>query len=155
MYLSTGPSTSSQPAQQQPENNQGSSLAPTPSPQPSSSNSSSLCSPLPSPQTSPGTQLSDLTSDSPLIEGGSQITTLAPHSDQLGSPKGGDEEVMKVGEAKEAKSNKKQHLHCPTCKVTVNSSSQLEAHCSGVYCNTVDITWVNVCKTFILVGQKT
>lgn len=25
----------------------------------------------------------------------------------------------------------KQHLYCPTCKVTVNSASQLEAHNSG------------------------
>uniref|UniRef100_A0A3Q3X8K1 C2H2-type domain-containing protein n=1 Tax=Mola mola TaxID=94237 RepID=A0A3Q3X8K1_MOLML len=36
-----------------------------------------------------------------------------------------------VKESKDAKGSKKQHLHCPTCKVTVNSSSQLEAHCSG------------------------
>ncbi|XP_077407884.1 zinc finger protein 385C-like isoform X2 [Vanacampus margaritifer] len=32
--------------------------------------------------------------------------------------------------ADDKEANKKQ-LHCPTCKVTVNSSSQLEAHCSG------------------------
>ncbi|XP_061667080.1 zinc finger protein 385C-like [Syngnathoides biaculeatus] len=38
-----------------------------------------------------------------------------------------DDDGVKV-EDKEA--NIKQ-LHCPTCKVTVNSSSQLEAHCSG------------------------
>uniref|UniRef100_A0A672FMZ6 Zinc finger protein 385C n=1 Tax=Salarias fasciatus TaxID=181472 RepID=A0A672FMZ6_SALFA len=43
---------------------------------------------------------------------------------------GGEEEAVQGEELKEAKSNKK-HLHCPTCKVTVNSSSQLEAHCSG------------------------
>uniref|UniRef100_A0A672FHF7 Zinc finger protein 385C n=1 Tax=Salarias fasciatus TaxID=181472 RepID=A0A672FHF7_SALFA len=44
----------------------------------------------------------------------------------------GEEEAVQGEELKEAKSNKK-HLHCPTCKVTVNSSSQLEAHCSGMY----------------------
>uniref|UniRef100_A0A3Q3KG52 C2H2-type domain-containing protein n=1 Tax=Monopterus albus TaxID=43700 RepID=A0A3Q3KG52_MONAL len=52
----------------------------------------------------------------------------APHFDPQGSATGSEE---KVEEAKEAKNNKKQHLHCPTCKVTVNSSSQLDAHCSG------------------------
>lgn len=41
-----------------------------------------------------------------------------------------------MGEEEEPKSCKK-HLHCPTCKVTVNSTSQLEAHCSGV-CKTTD-----------------
>ncbi|XP_035514302.1 zinc finger protein 385B-like isoform X1 [Morone saxatilis] len=127
----TGPSTSSQPAQQQPENGQGNLLAPIPFSQPSSTDSSSLRSPQLSPQISPGPQLSDLPSDSPYVEVGSPATGSAPHSDPQGSPTGGEEEVVKVEEAKEAKSNKKQLLHCPTCKVTVNSSSQLEAHCSG------------------------
>lgn len=136
IQLSTGPSTSSQPAQQQPENGQWCSLAPTSSSQPSSTDSSSLCSPQLSPQISPGPQLSDLPSDSHPVERGSPATSSAPHSDPQGSSAGGEQEVV---EAKEAKSTKKQFLHCPTCKVTVNSSSQLEAHCSGVYCNT-DIT---------------
>ncbi|XP_044033547.1 zinc finger protein 385B-like isoform X2 [Siniperca chuatsi] len=124
----TGPSTSSQPAQQQPESSQGSLLAPTPSSQPSSTGSSSLRSPQLSPQISPGLQLSDLPSDSPPGEGCSPANSSARQSDPQGSYTGGEEEVMKV---EEAKSNKKQHLHCPTCKVTVNSSSQLEAHCTG------------------------
>ncbi|XP_070783459.1 zinc finger protein 385B-like [Enoplosus armatus] len=122
----SGPSTSSQPAQQQPENNQAISLAPSPSSQPSSTDSSSsLRSPQLSPQVSPGSQLSDLHSDSPPVEGCSPASSSAPHSMAV------EEEVVKVEEAKDAKGNKKQQLHCPTCKVTVNSSSQLEAHCSG------------------------
>lgn len=141
IHLSTGPSTSSQPAQQQPENGQGSSLAPTPPSQPSSTDSSSsLRSPQLSPDISPGSQLPDPPSDGPPVEGCSLSTAgSAPHCDPQGSSTGGEEEVVKeVEEAKEAKSDKKQHLHCPTCKVTVNSSSQLEAHCSGVYHDTTD-----------------
>ncbi|XP_071319223.1 zinc finger protein 385B-like isoform X3 [Trachinotus anak] len=120
-----GTGTSSLTAQQQTENTQGSSLAATPSSQPSSTEtSSSLRSPQLSPQVSPGSQLSDLASESPPVEGCSLATGSAPHST------GGEEEVVKLEEARVAKGNKK-HLHCPTCKVTVNSSSQLEAHCSG------------------------
>ncbi|XP_031698969.1 zinc finger protein 385C-like isoform X1 [Anarrhichthys ocellatus] len=126
----TGLSASSQPAQQQPENIQESLLAPTTPTQPSSTDSSSLRSPQLSPQMSPGTQLSDLPSDSPPVEGCSLATGSAPHSDRQGSATGGEEEVVKVEEAKEAKSDKKT-FHCPTCKVTLNSSSQLESHCSG------------------------
>uniref|UniRef100_A0A3B4Y9G7 Zinc finger protein 385C n=2 Tax=Seriola lalandi dorsalis TaxID=1841481 RepID=A0A3B4Y9G7_SERLL len=127
-----GPSTSSQPAPQQTENTQGSSLADTPSSQLSSTDSSSARrSPQLSPQVPPASQLSDLASESPHVDGSSPATGSAPRSDLQGSATGGEEEVAKVDEAKAAKSNKKQHLHCPTCKVTVNSSSQLEAHCSG------------------------
>uniref|UniRef100_A0A8C2WND7 Zinc finger protein 385C n=1 Tax=Cyclopterus lumpus TaxID=8103 RepID=A0A8C2WND7_CYCLU len=94
--------------------------------------SSSLRSPQPSPQISPGTQLNDLPSDSPPVEGCSLANGSAPHSDPQGSTTGGEEEeVVKVEEAKEVKSDTKP-LHCPTCKVTLNSSSQLESHCSGM-----------------------
>ncbi len=154
VHLSTAPNTSSQTAQQQPENSPGSSLAPTPSSQPPSTDSPSLRSPQLTPQTSPGPQLSDLPSDNPHVEGGSLTTSSTPHSDLPGSSKGGEEEVIKVEEAKEAKSNKKQHLHCPTCKVTVNSSSQLEAHCSGVYYNTTEITLANVCETLAILSCR-
>ena len=140
--LSTGPSTS-QPAQQLPEKGQWSSLTPAPSSQPASTDSPSVGSPELSPQISPGPQLSDLPSDGPPAERDSPTTSSAAHPDPQGSSTGGEEEeVVKVEEAKEVKSNKKQQLHCPTCKVTVNSSSQLEAHCSGVYYNTTDDTWV-------------
>uniref|UniRef100_A0A8D3EFX2 C2H2-type domain-containing protein n=1 Tax=Scophthalmus maximus TaxID=52904 RepID=A0A8D3EFX2_SCOMX len=66
----------------------------------------------------------------PPVEWCSLATGSAPRIDPQGSSTGGEDEAGKADEAKETKSNKKQ-LHCPTCKVTVNSSSQLEAHCSG------------------------
>lgn len=130
---SSGPSTSSQPAQQQTSS------------QPSSADSSSLLSPLLSPQISPGPQLSDAPSDSPPVEGGSPAIGSALHCDPQGSSTGGgeEEEATKVTGAKEAKSHKKQQFHCLTCKVTVNSSSQLEAHCSGVY-DTITMTSIIV-----------
>ncbi|XP_068440028.1 zinc finger protein 385C-like isoform X2 [Clinocottus analis] len=130
----TGISTSSQPAQQQPENIQESLLEPITPSKPSSTDSSSLRSPPLSPQISPGTQLNDLPSDGPPEEGCSLANGSAPHADPQRSTMGGEEEeeeVAKVEEAKEAKSDKKP-FHCPTCKVTVNSSSQLESHCSGL-----------------------
>ncbi|KAM3592589.1 uncharacterized protein V6R79_021715 [Siganus canaliculatus] len=125
-----GPSTSSTSAQQQPENGQWSSLALTASSQPSSTDSSSVCSSHRSPQISPGPQLSDPHSDPPQTESDSPPAGSAPGSDLQGSSKV-DQEVVIAEDTKEAKSTTKQHLHCPTCKVTVNSSSQLEAHCSG------------------------
>ncbi|XP_026206571.1 zinc finger protein 385B-like isoform X2 [Anabas testudineus] len=126
-----GPSTSSQPEQHQLENGQGSSQAPTPSLQPLPTDSySSLRSPQRSPQVCSDSQLCDPPSDSPSVEGCSPASSSAPHSDPQGSSTGGEEEVGMVEEVKETKNNKK-HLHCPTCKVTVNSTSQLDAHCSG------------------------
>lgn len=136
IQLPTGPSTSSQPAQQQPKNSQCCSLAPTPSSQPPSTDFSSLCSPQLSPQILPPPQLSDLPADGHPKEGSKPATTLAPPCVPQRSSSGG---VQEVKESKDAKGSKKQHLHCPTCKVTVNSSSQLEAHCSGAYSNTSDI----------------
>uniref|UniRef100_A0A665TIQ6 C2H2-type domain-containing protein n=1 Tax=Echeneis naucrates TaxID=173247 RepID=A0A665TIQ6_ECHNA len=103
-----------QPAQLQAEPAANSSL------QPSSKDSSSLHSPQLSPQVSPRATLPCLAPENPPVEGCSPATSSAPCSELQGSSMGGEEE-----------SNKKQHLHCPTCKVTVNSSSQLEAHCSG------------------------
>ncbi|XP_005749284.1 zinc finger protein 385B-like isoform X1 [Pundamilia nyererei] len=126
----TGPVTSSTSAQQQMEISKGSSLAATPSSQTSSTDCSLLASPHLSPHVSPGSQSSDLPSNVPHVEGCSSATSSAPQSEPQGSSTGGEEETVKVEEVKESKSNKK-HLHCPTCKVTVNSSSQLEAHCSG------------------------
>ncbi|KAM4524241.1 zinc finger protein 385D-like isoform 1-T1 [Odontesthes bonariensis] len=123
----TDSNSSSQPAQQQPENNQGSSQATTTSSQTSTSDSSSLPSPHQCQQVSPGSQLSDLPSHTPHVDGSADS---APHSDLHESSTGGEGEAAKVEEVNEAKSDKKQ-FHCPMCKVTVNSSSQLEAHCSG------------------------
>ncbi|KAM3859947.1 zinc finger protein 385D-like [Diretmus argenteus] len=127
----TGPSTSPQPTQLRAEHSQGNSLAPTSALQPSSMDTSPLLPQL-SPQVSPGSQLSELTSDGAQMEGCSPGPSPAPHSDPQGNSTGGEEEGEEIDGAKEAKrSNTKQLLHCPMCKVTVNSSSQLEAHYSG------------------------
>lgn len=155
VYLYSGPSTSSQPAQQQLENGQGSSLTPTPSSQPSSTDSPSPHSPQPSPQFSPSSQLSDLTSDGPPVDSADSLgPSSAPHLDPQGSSTGVEEEVVKVDEAKEVKNNKKQHLHCPTCKVTVNSSSQLEAHCSGMYYNITVLKLTLISRLLILTSDR-
>ncbi|XP_041829984.1 zinc finger protein 385B-like isoform X2 [Melanotaenia boesemani] len=125
----TGPNTSLQPLQKLPEKNQGSSQAVTPSSQ-TLGMDSSPSSPHQSQQVSPGSQLSKLPSVTPHVDGCSLDAGPAPHSDPQESSTGGKEEALKVEEVKEGKSNKK-YFHCPTCKVTVNSNSQLEAHCSG------------------------
>ncbi|KAA8585358.1 hypothetical protein FQN60_004052, partial [Etheostoma spectabile] len=86
---------------------------------------------LSSPQISPSSQLSETASDTsapevpeaieaagPITESGSQadmsIIKDEPHTDEDKDPK-----------------KSKAHLHCPVCKVTVNSISQLDAHNSG------------------------
>lgn len=55
--------------------------------------------------TSPGTEVQ-------AAESGSSSGSSAPESEKEGK-------------------KSKQHLYCPTCKVTVNSLSQLEAHNTG------------------------
>uniref|UniRef100_A0A672FJ40 Zinc finger protein 385C n=1 Tax=Salarias fasciatus TaxID=181472 RepID=A0A672FJ40_SALFA len=96
----------------------------------SSVDSSSLQSAHLSPQASPDSQPADAPSNDPPADGCAQTAGANLNSDPQGGSAGGEEEAVQGEELKEAKSNKK-HLHCPTCKVTVNSSSQLEAHCSG------------------------
>ncbi|CAJ1080372.1 zinc finger protein 385C-like isoform X3 [Xyrichtys novacula] len=123
---------SSQPSKQQQEMDLGSPPASTTPSQPSSTDSSSsLHSPPLSPKFSPGPQLPDTPPEPPAMEDCNPATGSDLHSDSRVLTGGEEEEDVKSEESKEAKSNKKQHLHCPTCKVTVNSSSQLEAHCSG------------------------
>lgn len=128
IQLYTGASTSSQPGHQQVEPDSWCSLANTTSSRPSSTDSSPLCTPQMSPQICPGLQISDSPSDSHALVTGTTIASCAPCSEPQENSTGGKQEVE---EAEEPKSCKK-HLHCPTCKVTVNSSLQLEAHCSGV-----------------------
>ncbi|XP_054623613.1 zinc finger protein 385D-like isoform X2 [Dunckerocampus dactyliophorus] len=112
---------------QQQENGPGSCLVHTPSSQLTSIDSSSSRSPQPS-QHIP--QLCYSTLEGPHMD---DCTPLRPTSraqcDPQEPPAGGEEELAKV--YAEDDKNDKKHLHCPTCKVTVNSSSQLEAHCSG------------------------
>ncbi|XP_072312794.1 zinc finger protein 385B-like isoform X2 [Eucyclogobius newberryi] len=119
-----------EPAQPEPETETGVSVLPTPAPLPSCSDSPELSpqvSPQVSPEVYPDSQLSDQALDCPSAEGCSS-EPCAP-SDSQGSPMEESDTAVKMEEGKEAKTKK--NLHCPTCKVTVNSSSQLEAHCSG------------------------
>uniref|UniRef100_A0A3P9QF37 Zinc finger protein 385B-like n=1 Tax=Poecilia reticulata TaxID=8081 RepID=A0A3P9QF37_POERE len=120
--LSTDPNASPQP-----ESSHGNSQSASPSSTPSCSDSSSPSSAHQTLQASDGSQLSDLPSDPPHADGGDAASGSASDSDPQGSAAAGEEEAAA---GKEAKNNKKP-LHCPTCKVTVNSNSQLESHCSG------------------------
>lgn len=83
------------------------------------------------PQVSPSSQLSETASDTsapevpeateapgPATESGTQLDT----SSTDGEPRTDEDKDPKKSKA---------HLHCPVCKVTVNSTSQLEAHNSG------------------------
>ncbi|XP_072523698.1 zinc finger protein 385C-like isoform X2 [Salminus brasiliensis] len=81
--------------------------------------------PLQSPQVSPNSQQSGSLCESvpdPALGSGSEP------SDQ---PKAEKEPEAAAEPDKEGRKNSKRNLHCPVCKVTVNSSSQLEAHYSG------------------------
>lgn len=133
LKLSTGASTSSQPVQQCVENDPWRSSANTPSSQPSSTDPSSLCTRQTSPQICPGRPISHPPADGLQQEAGTPATGSAVRSEPEEKPTAGEPEVGEEGRPKSCK----QHLHCPTCKVTVNSTSQLEAHCSGV-CETTD-----------------
>lgn len=135
--LSTGASTSSQPGQQQAENGPWRSVANTSTVQPSSADPPSLCTRQVSLRICPGPQSFDPSADSLELEAGTPATSSAQQSEPQENPTGSKQEVGAEGEPKSCK----KRLHCPTCKVTVNSTSQLEAHCSGV-CNTTD-NWIS------------
>ncbi|XP_057681995.1 zinc finger protein 385D-like isoform X1 [Corythoichthys intestinalis] len=87
-------------------------------PNPCTTDSTSSHSPQLSQQFPHDPPLSHLTAEGTPAEG-----------DSPGPPAVREEEDDEV-KVEEKETNKK-CLHCPTCKVTVNSSSQLEAHCSG------------------------
>lgn len=128
IHPSTDLSTSSQP-----ENLQGTLLAPTAPSQAPPTDSSSPRSPQLPPQVPAGSQLDSPPSDGPPAAGCGPAPGSATRSDPQESTAGGEKAAaVKRQEAEEAKGDKKTH-HCPTCKVTVNSSSQLESHCSGVF----------------------
>ncbi|KAG7459688.1 hypothetical protein MATL_G00213310 [Megalops atlanticus] len=80
--------------------------------------------PLASPQVSPASRLSESTSETSVTE----TPGSAFEPGYQGSPKSEGEPQT---EADKDPKKSKQHLHCPICKVTVNSTSQLEAHNSG------------------------
>ncbi|NWR48836.1 Z385C protein, partial [Regulus satrapa] len=69
---------------------------------------------------------------SELSEGTSDATSVASSSAQAAEAQpteGGS--VSSAPESEKEGKKSKQHLYCPTCKVTVNSLSQLEAHNTG------------------------
>lgn len=86
---------------------------------------------LSSPQISPSSQLSDAGSDGSIAEvseaadGTTPTAESGSHADATST--NGE---LRTDEDKDPKQSKA-HLHCPVCKVTVNSVSQLEAHNSG------------------------
>lgn len=92
------------------------------------------------PQVSPSSQLSEAGSDAgvaevqEVVEAGGAATELCSEPASNEEPRADEEKDPKKSKA---------HLHCPVCKVTVNSVSQLEAHNSGtlvkVYCGIFEI----------------
>ncbi|XP_064171600.1 zinc finger protein 385C-like isoform X2 [Anguilla rostrata] len=74
---------------------------------------------LSSPQPSPSSGLSESMSESSTAETPPCQESPQCQGPQLQTERDGDPPINK------------QHLHCPVCKVTVNSSSQLAAHYSG------------------------
>ncbi|NWW93315.1 Z385C protein, partial [Rhynochetos jubatus] len=71
----------------------------------------------------PGSELSEGTSDATSVA--SAVQAAEAQAAESGSSTGSVPESEKEGK------KSKQHLYCPTCKVTVNSLSQLEAHNTG------------------------
>uniref|UniRef100_A0A673BG06 Zinc finger protein 385C n=1 Tax=Sphaeramia orbicularis TaxID=375764 RepID=A0A673BG06_9TELE len=83
------------------------------------------------PQISPSSQHSETASDTSAPEAPEAVETMGPtaesgctadSSSTNGEPRSDEDKDVKKS---------KSHLHCPVCKVTVNSVSQLEAHNSG------------------------
>ncbi|XP_026171435.1 zinc finger protein 385D-like isoform X2 [Mastacembelus armatus] len=154
----TGSITSCQTKQHEPENGEGSSLITTPPSQRSSMDSyPTFCSPQLSPQTSPGSQLCDLTSDSPPVEECNPAPSSAPHCDLQGSSTGGSKHKLMVdcqntsrsqhrvktissprptcrikqrmgGKTRAVVGVSSQPFHCELCQVSVNSETQLKQH---------------------------
>ncbi|NXF66446.1 Z385C protein, partial [Ciccaba nigrolineata] len=97
----------------------------TPSPEgsaePSSTELPGSVAPLGSP---PASELSEGTSDAASV-GSSAAQAAEAQAAESGSS------VSSAPESEKEGKKSKQHLYCPTCKVTVNSLSQLEAHNTG------------------------
>ncbi|NXL46449.1 Z385C protein, partial [Podilymbus podiceps] len=70
---------------------------------------------------------------SELSEGTSDATSVASSAAQAAEAQAAESgsSVSSAPESEKEGKKSKQHLYCPTCKVTVNSLSQLEAHNTG------------------------
>lgn len=86
---------------------------------------------LSSPQISPSSQLSDAGSDASTADVLEAADATAPTTESGGHTEATSTNgEQRIDEDKDPKQSKA-HLHCPVCKVTVNSISQMEAHNSG------------------------
>ncbi|NXW07005.1 Z385C protein, partial [Fregetta grallaria] len=70
---------------------------------------------------------------SELSEGTSDATSMASSAAQAAEAQAAESgsSISSAPESEKEGKKSKQHLYCPTCKVTVNSLSQLEAHNTG------------------------
>ncbi|XP_066521801.1 zinc finger protein 385C-like isoform X2 [Hoplias malabaricus] len=94
---------------------------------PISDSSSMDTAPLQSPHISPNSQQSGSS-----CEGAPDAPVPLGSDSEPSDQSSGDKEPEPGAEpSKEGRKNSKHNLHCPVCKVTVNSSSQLDAHYSG------------------------
>ncbi|KAF2979065.1 hypothetical protein EK904_012393 [Melospiza melodia maxima] len=100
---------------------EGSSLALVPSTEESTVELPGSVAPLGSP---PASELSEGTSDATSVASSSAQAAEAQAAESGSS-------VSSAPESEKEGKKSKQHLYCPTCKVTVNSLSQLEAHNTG------------------------
>lgn len=83
------------------------------------------------PQISPSSQLSESGSDTSAAEVPEAVEAAGPTAESSSHADASvTNEEPRTDEDKDPKKSKA-HLHCPVCKVTVNSVSQLEAHNSG------------------------
>lgn len=98
-----------------------SSLGLLPGAEESPSELSGSVAPLGSP---PASELSEGTSDATSV-----ASSATPAAEAQAAESGGS--VGSAPESEKEGKKSKQHLYCPTCKVTVNSLSQLEAHNTG------------------------
>lgn len=86
---------------------------------------------LSSPQISPSSQLSDAGSDTSAAEVSEAADATAPTAESGGHADATSANGEQCTDEDKDPKQSKAHLHCPVCKVTVNSISQLEAHNSG------------------------
>ncbi|RVE69789.1 hypothetical protein OJAV_G00081350 [Oryzias javanicus] len=85
------------------------------------------------PEVSPSSRVSETASDSgtpEVPEAPEAADDIGPSAESAGGGADSTNGEPQTDEDKEPKKSKA-HLHCPVCKVTVNSISQLEAHNSG------------------------
>lgn len=108
------------------------------------------------PQISPFSQLSETASDTsaPEITEVTQVTkviSLSIKSSSL-SDSSATNRALHADDNKEPKRSKA-HLHCPVCKVTMNSVSQLDAHNSGTSATRHDTRTKCFQKLFTFAGE--